>query len=347
MNQVTNARSIIIIDLLYLGDLMFATPFIKNLRMNLPDKRIDMIVNSNFYDLIKTNPDLDNVYAYNKKWGLRQGISFARKLSQNNYDLGLNIHGNWRTAILLKLVNPVYSLGYGGKGRGIFLDQEIKRSEGMHMTEAYLAFLEEIGLKSLTDNIPQLSLSPEASQGIKAFLEGEGVIPGDRLVALNTGGTWPTKRWPAVRFAELADALVKNYDVRPVLTGGKSDLGRVDEIVSLMASEPITAAGRTSLEELAALMEYCELVISNDSGPVHVAAAVGTPTITIFGPSDDIKYRPLGEKHKIVKTGIDCRPCGEHQCPQGHHRCMRDIDVNDIIKLIKDTHATFLTPLKV
>ncbi|QTL96819.1 lipopolysaccharide heptosyltransferase [Iocasia frigidifontis] len=337
MNQVINAKSVIIIDLLYLGDLMFATPFIKNLRMNLPDKRIDMIVNSNFYDLIKTNPDLDNVYAYNKKWGLRQGISFARKLSQNNYDLGLNIHGNWRTAILLKLVNPVYSLGYGGKGRGIFLDQEIKRSEGMHMTEAYLAFLEEIGFKSLTDNIPQLSVSPEASQGIKAFLEGEGVIPGDRLVALNTGGTWPTKRWPIARFAELADALVNNYDVRPVLTGGKSDLGRVDEIVSLMASEPIVAAGRTSLEELAALMECCELVISNDSGPVHVADAVGTASITIFGPSDELKYRPSRKGSRIITAGLDCQPCGEHECPLHHHRCMTEIKVSDIIRIIDES----------
>lgn len=335
--KVITANKIIIIDLLYLGDLIFATPFIRNLRKNLPDKRIDMLVNSNFYDLIKDNPYLDKVYAYNKKWRLGESISFARKLSQNNYDLGLNIHGNWRTAILLKLINPVYSIGYGGKGRGIFLDREIKRPEGMHMTEAYLAFLEEIGLKRLTDNIPQLMVSPEASQGIQDFLKGEEVASGDRLVALNTGGTWPTKRWPLVRFAELADRLVNKYGIRPVFTGGKSDLDRVNQIISLMVSDPIIAAGQTSLEELAALMEYCELVISNDSGPVHVADAVGTATITIFGPSDELKYRPSRKGSRIITAGLDCRPCGEHECPLHHHRCMTDIKVSDIIEIIDES----------
>jgi heptosyltransferase-2/heptosyltransferase-3 len=119
-----------------------------------------------------------------------------------------------------------------------------------------------------------------------------------------------------------------------IFVGSLGDLSLVEEIVGLMKTKPVIVTGKTSLQELAALLARCDLVISNDSGPVHVAAAVGTPTITIFGPSDDVKYRPLGDKHKIVKAQIDCRPCGKHRCPLGHHRCMTEVKVDAIIQEI-------------
>ena len=135
-------------------------------------------------------------------------------------------------------------------------------------------------------------------------------------------------------FCRLGDVLKREYG-KVIFVGSPSDLTIVEEIVDLMETKPVIATGKTSLQELAALLARCDLVISNDSGPVHVAAAVGTPTITIFGPSNDVKFRPLGEKHKIVKTLIDCRPCGEHQCPLGHHRCTTEITEDDIINEIE------------
>ncbi|MCG8513226.1 MAG: lipopolysaccharide heptosyltransferase II [Halanaerobiales bacterium] len=335
MNRLfKKSTRIIVIDLLYLGDLIFALPFIKGLRSNFPDGTIDLVVNSVFYDIMIDNPYLDNLFSYNKKWGIRESLSFARKLSHHKYNLGLNIHGNWRTALLLKLINPEYAIGYGGKGRGIFLDQELKQPKAQHMVDIYLDFLTEIGL-SIEHTLPTMEVPVAARIGIAQLLEKWGIKDNERLIALNTGGTWPTKRWTAQGFAQLADRLNRS-GVRVVFTGSCSDLWEIKKIVALMDSAAIIAAGQTSLKELIALLARCDLVISNDSGPVHVAAAVGTPTITIFGPSDEVKYRPLGEKHRIIKTGIECRPCGEHQCPLGHHRCMRDIKVEDIIGAVKE-----------
>ncbi|MFP4017205.1 MAG: lipopolysaccharide heptosyltransferase II [Halanaerobiales bacterium] len=331
----TNRKNrIILIDLLYLGDLMFATPFLKELRKNFPEARIDMVVNSVFHGLMEDSPFLDNVYSYNKKWSIRESVRFAREIAKNKYDLGLNIHGNWRTALLLKLIKPAYTIGYGGKGRGIFLDRELQPSDEKHMVDNYLDFLRELDLV-VEDGYPQIGVSEEARSSIQNKLTDWGVNSEEELIALNTGGTWPTKRWTVEGFAELADELNRNYG-KVIFIGSQADLERVETIVGYMDTEAIIATGRTTLKELAALLERCTLVISNDSGPVHVASAVGTPTITIFGPSDDRKYRPRGDKHRIVETRIECRPCGEHECPLGHHSCMRDISAEQILKVIRE-----------
>lgn len=328
-----NWQKIIVIDLLYLGDLMFAIPFLSELRKNFPEARIDLIVNSAFHSIVEDNVNLDYVYAYNKKWTIKQSIKFAKDLSQNNYDLGINIHGSWRSAILLKLINPSYTTGFGGKGRGLFLNRKLKQLENQHMVEVYLQVLREMNLK-VESKLPFFKVKEAVSEEVNKKLVNWGIAKKDKLIALNTGGTWPTKRWTIEGFARLGDLLNREYG-KVMLVGSSGDLSIVEEIVNRMETKPMIATGETSLQELAALLARCDLVISNDSGPVHVAAAVGTPTITIFGPSDDVKYRPLGEKHKVVKTAIDCRPCGKHQCPLGHHRCMTEIKVDEIVNVIE------------
>lgn len=323
---------IIIIDLLYLGDLLFATPFIRNLRQNLPESRIDMVVNSNFFSIIEDSPYLDNVYSYNKEWNTRESINFTKKLRKNHYTLGINIHGNWRTAFLLKDIKPDYSVGYGGRGRGIFLDQVIERPADLHMVNTYLKLLEDNGY-TVKDKNTEIGINPASLKKMRGFLRENGYRGKRKVIGLNTGGSWPTKRWPVEKFAKLADRLIAEYNCNIIFLGSKGDLSRIDKIISLMNNRPLVAAGETNLKELAVLESMCDLVISNDSGPVHVAAAAGTPTITIFGPSDEKKYRPLGDKHEIVINELDCRPCGEHKCPLGHHRCMEDIGVDDVLKI--------------
>ena len=335
-------EKIVIIDLLYMGDLIFATPFFRQLKKNYPESQIDFIVNSNFYELIEESPYFDNIYPYDKNWSIKKSWKFARELKENNYDLGINIHGNWRTILLMYLIDADFNIGYGGDGKGLFLDKVIETDARQHMVQSYLQFLEKMGLHRFDNDQIELFINQKAKKNMKNLLNEK--IGKDnkqrlkrndkRLIALNTGGTWATKRWPKEKFAKLADKLkAKGEEV--LFLGGPSDVERVKEIITLMENkEVINVAGKTTLKELAALTEKCDLVISNDSGPIHVSAAVGTSTIAIFGPSDEKKFRPYGSKHKIVKTDIDCRPCGEHECPLGHHNCMNEIKVNDVIKQI-------------
>ena len=372
-------KKIIIIDLLYLGDLLFAHPLLKKLRLNFPDAEIDLVANSNFAEIMRINDNLDNVYSYSKNYSVLESYKFAKKIKKKNYDLGINIHGNWRTALLLKIISPEISIGYGSKGRGIFLDEIIEKKEG-HMIDIYLDFFEQLKnsqlikseLKTISstadskldfadnekldkkaeinnsksdsqvglnieDGIPLLNFDDNYLKSAENIILNSGLNPDKDFIVLNTGGSWQTKRWPQEYFAELADKLIKKGN-RVLFVGGPSDCNRVDKIINMVDNsiDVYNICGQTSLVELAAVLRFADLMISGDTGPVHVAAAVGTNTLTIFGPSDENKYAPRGKfKNIIIKNeGLECRPCGEHRCPLDHHKCMKDIKAEDLIEKI-------------
>ncbi len=330
-----NPRRILVIDLLYLGDLLFATPFFKNLRANYPQARIDLIANANFASILADSDYFDQIYSYDKSWSIKESLSFALAKRKNNYDLGINLHGNWRTAILLRVINPEYNLGFGGRGRGIWLDKELDAlsEQDGHMVDVYLSVLAELGINNYQASEPKLNLNPAVKEQAVKILETEGIDISKELIALNTGGSWPTKRWGKEKFAQLADRLIAEKKAQVIFTGGPSDEARIEEIIAQMKNPATNLAGKTSLAELKAVASLCDLFVSGDTGPVHVANAVGTKVVAIFGPSDESKYRPRGEQAEIILNDkLECRPCGEHQCPLEHHKCMADILVEAVIK---------------
>ena len=338
--DLRNVEKILIMDLLYLGDLLFATPFIRNLRNNFPGVEIDLVANASFSNIVDNNPNLDHVYSYDKSWGIKQSWNFAANIVKNDYDLGLNIHGNWRTILLMSIINPDYNIGVGEeRGKGLFLDHKLLPVKGKHMVNVYLDFLKQLDLKVSSNKKTELIVKKEARKTLQEEILPEEIInrKDKKLIGLNTGGSWPTKRWYKSHFARLADKILTNSDHQVVFFGGPGDVDRVNNIIAKMETTPFNTAGKTSIDELAALAEECDLVISGDSGPVHVAAAVETPTITLFGPSDEKKYRPFGENHQIIKREMECRPCGEHECPLGHHDCMKKLKPEEVYKIIEES----------
>ncbi len=324
---------IVIVNLLYLGDLLFSTPFIRNLRKNYPEAQLDIVVNAKFRDIIKNNPHLDGVYAFDKRWGLKKSCEFAKALRVENYDLGLNIHGSYRSLILTRLINPGYSMGFCQPGGSFFLDRRVLK-EGEHMVEVYLNFLKNLGVQIKAGQELELIIEEKAQERMDSLLTAHRAGQEDILIGLNTGGTWPTKRWTKEGFAGLARLLL-DQGLKIIFLGGAEDLERVQDILDMVECKGsiIEATASTDLMELAALINRCSLVISGDTGPVHVAAALGVPTVTIFGPSDDKKYRPYGPGHEIVKLDLDCQPCGKHNCD--HHTCMKEIRAEDVYRSVQ------------
>ncbi|MGP3778899.1 lipopolysaccharide heptosyltransferase II [Halanaerobium saccharolyticum] len=346
------SKRIIVMDLLYLGDLLFAHPFFEGLRKLFPEARIDLVANSNFSELMRVNPNLDHVYSYNKGWTAARSYKFAKKLRMNNYQLGINIQGNWRTALLLKLISAEKNIGYGGRGRGLFLDEVVEKDNSSHMIELYLEFLnqmqqsqlltknfelQKLKFDSKEDYFPVLRIDETYNQSAAQKIENIGLT--DKFIVLNTGGSWETKRWPEEYFAEIANQLMeKGYKI--LFVGGPSDTERVSYIINKIENRNMiyNLCGKTSLLELAAILKKASLVISGDTGPVHVAAAVGTNTAAIFGPSDEEKYAPCGKAKNILikNTGLYCRPCGEHECPLEHFKCMRELSPEMVVDRIEN-----------
>lgn len=344
-------KRIIIVDLLYLGDLLFAHPFFKGLRELFPEARIDLVANSNFAEIMRVNSNLDHVYSYNKNWTAVRSYKFAKKLKMNNYQLGINIHGNWRTTLLLKFIEAEINIGYGGKGRGIFLDEELESTISSHMIEFYLDCLKQLQESQLLkkylkadqlkpvrneNEFPVLKPDNPCQQRAANKLKNIGLT--DKYITLNTGGSWKTKRWPEEYFAKIALGLQKEgHNV--LFVGGPSDTKRVNYILNKIESKNkiYNLSGQTSLLELAAVLKKSDLLISGDTGPTHVAAAVGTNTLAIFGPSDEEKYAPRGSgKNVLIKNAdLKCRPCGEHECPLEHFKCMKELKPKKVVDRIK------------
>lgn len=351
-----NIKRIVVVDLLYLGDLLFAHPFFEGLRELFPEARIDLVANSNFSEIMRANNNIDHVYSYNKNWTNSRSYSFTKKMKINNYQLGINIHGNWRTALLLKLISAEYSIGYGTKGRGIFLDEEVEKDDSSHMIDSYLDFLNKMQqsqelkenfaaaagenkdqFESQLNNFPVLEFDDVYQQNAEIKLKSVG-LKRDEFIVLNTGGSWKTKRWPEEYFADIANYLVlKDYAV--LFVGSAADQERVKYINNEIENQQLVynLTAKTSLLELAAVLEKSKLMISGDTGPVHVAAAVGTNTAAIFGPSDEKLYAPRGPGNNILFKNVElsCRPCGEHECPLEHFKCMRDLSPEMVVQRLE------------
>lgn len=354
-------KRIIVVDLLYLGDLLFAHPFFNRLRKIFPESRIDLIANSNFAEIMRVNENIDHVYSYNKNCSISRSYSFAKKMKMNNYQLGINIHGNWRTALLLKLISPQKTIGYGSKGRGLFLDEKVNDNISSHMIEHYLKFIDQLSKSELLkdyfennshkidfqnfdlDNKDEQNSVPflkvEADDKKSAAKKLEAINLETDFIVLNSGGSWKTKRWPEKYFAEIADLLAAKGK-KILFVGGPSDKKRAARIFKEIKNKETVynLTGKTSLLELAAILKKAELMISGDTGPVHIAAAVGTDTMTIFGPSDEKLYAPRGRAKNILIKNVDlnCRPCGEHECPLKHFKCMRELKPKMLVQRLED-----------
>jgi heptosyltransferase-2/heptosyltransferase-3 len=195
--------------------------------------------------------------------------------------------------------------------------------------------LQKLNFDSEKNSVPVLRVDEAYNQSAERKLDNIGLK--DEFIVLNTGGSWKTKRWPEEYFAETADQLAeRGFNV--LFVGGPSDKERVSYIINKVENKNkiFNLTGKTTLLELAAVLKRASLVVSGDTGPVHVAAAVGTNTLAIFGPSDEEKYAPRGRgKNILIKNvGLECRPCGEHECPLEHFKCMRELSPEMIVERI-------------
>ena len=347
------ADRFLIINLLYLGDLIFSLPFLAEIKKQRPGLKLDIIANSNFTGLIEGAKFLDAIYSFNKRNSLLESLQFARKIREKNYSVSLNIHGSWRSSLLQFLSCKNYRAGYSRFGQKFILNYSRKWQPGdQHMVEYHLEWIDFLDLE-IPDHpeLPEVEVPVQAMEKLAGKLKNAGFWiknknQPERYIVLNTGGSWESKRWPSENFISLVRLFLENSSYNIVLSGSSNDRVRNERIRAGVraklrnkeSNRVWNAAGRTSIPELLALVAQAELVVSGDTGPAHAAALAGTPVISLFGPSDETMYRPYNFKRsKVIKhEKLSCRPCGEKKCPLGHHRCLREISSARVWSVIKD-----------
>ena len=328
---------ILVIRLDRIGDVVLSTPVLAALRAQFPHAAIAMMVRPACRDLIAGHPHVDEVIEYDKEGAHRSvaaTIRFARRLRRQAFDAAFVLHPTNRSHWIPWLAGIPVRVGFARKSAWLLTHRvPHRKQEGARHEAAYtMELLRCVGATEapLQPRLPPPS--PAAVARIDAVLAGSA-RPGARLVAVHPSASCISKRWMPDRFAHVADRLVAEQGVRVCIVAGVGDAQPAEAMAQAMTQPALNLAGRLTLAELTALLGRCALLISNDSGPVHVAAAVGTPVVDIFGRNQaglsPQRWGPLGEGHIVLQKDVGCVRCLAHACDIAF-RCLTTLEADEV-----------------
>lgn len=336
---------ILIIRLSSIGDVVHALPAVGALRDRYPGCRISWLVEDQAADLLRGYQGIDRVIAV-RKWRLLgdirslrfgQALSVAQELlhelRQDHYDLVIDFQGLLKSGVLACLARGKRRLGYANAREGSHLFYSERAPAPAfhdHAIARHMALLQVLGISDVPVSFA-FYFGPDITARVDAICYQEAIDSGRPAVCFNPATTWPTKLWEQDKAARLCALLHEQCGAQVLLVGAAGDQARLEQIRSLAGPGARNLAGRLSLRELACQVSRSDLMISMDSGPMHIACAVGTPVVALFGPTAPWRTGPFGSGHSVVRTALACSPCFQRgHCPEEHHRCMRDITVEEV-----------------
>ncbi|MCX5668243.1 MAG: lipopolysaccharide heptosyltransferase II [Candidatus Omnitrophica bacterium] len=346
-----SGKRILIVNVNWIGDVIFSTPFIKAIRDAYPDGYIACLLHPRCADILKGSPRIDEIIIYDEE-GRHKGIigklTLILYLRKRSFDMAFILHRSFTKALLTYLSGIKERIGYPTKSRGFLLTRTIGLpEEEVHKVEYFLGLARGYGIK-VSENSYEFFVQDADRESMKKFLKSRGVTDKDRLIVLCPGGNWAPKRWPKKNFARLADMLAEGLSAKIVLSGAKKDSVLVEEIRLVMKSIPVISCGETTLKELGALLERADLVVANDSGPMHLAVAMKSNVIALFGPTSPGLTGPYGKgNYRVIWKTEGCDPstgsgshpealegcevpCYDVTCAD--NRCMALITVEDVFR---------------
>lgn len=331
---------VLLLQTSFLGDSVLTLPLTREIKRLWPRCALSVLTLEKTAELFGAQSCVDEVLIDDKRGktgGLLGLWRLAARLKAARFDLAVVPHRSLRSALLAWLAGIPRRVGFSTSAGRFFLTDAVPFTWLMHDLERNLALLKPFFPAAAPGNAPYLAPEPAAEAALAERLAAEGVPPGARLAGVHPGSAWPTKRWLELRFVELCRRL-KARGVRAVLVGAPQDKELCGRIAS--ASGALDWSGRTDLRELRALMGRLAVFVTNDSGPMHLAAGRGVPTVAIFGATTrELGFFPYGDGHKVLEADLPCRPCGLHghrKCPQGHFLCMKLITTDAVFAAVED-----------
>ena len=314
----------------WVGDAVMTTPALKAVRETFPDAHITVVANPLVAQLFEFHPDCDDVIVYDRQGRHARVVGFLRfvaMLRGRKFDCAILLQNAIEAAVMAFLAGVPKRVGYITDGRRLLLSHPVAIGDAeraLHHTDYYLHMLAQYGV---TTGVKQQSLALRPDE-IRWAAE---ILPRGRFAVINPGAAYGSaKRWVPERFAEVADQLASRYGLAIVLCGGPGEKEIGADIAKAMQSPPQNIIGKTSVRQMMAVLAASNLMITNDSGPMHVAAAFDVPTVAIFGPTDHTTTSPWGTRSQIVRHPVECSPCLLRQCPIDH-RCMQRVTVEDVL----------------
>ena len=321
----------------WIGDAIMTTPAVRAVRKNFPDARISILAKPWVAPVFEDSPHVDETIAYDNSGKL--GVMYmAKRLENRRFDVAILLQNAFEAALVAYLSKIQVRVGYDRDARRLLLTHPVpctRRVRSLHQTHYYNEILRGVGL---VPDGPRLELyfSSEDRKAAGEILRRSNISASERIVGINPSATFgPAKQWFPERFAEVSDRLHREFSTRTLIFGGPKDkeLGR--RVRKTMKSEAVDLSGRTTLKQAIALIAKCDLFITNDSGLMHVAAALNTPQIAIFGSTDHVATGPASSRSRIVRSSAPCSPCLRRHCPLGHMDCMRQIRTGKVLRVAR------------
>ena len=349
-------RSILLIQLGDIGDVVLSFPVIRALRENFPAAKLIVAVRSKAEELIVDCPWVDEVISINKeqrKWyqELVYQKDFFLRLWKFNFDLAIDLRTGTRGAALALFSGARQRIGFyafdGKLWRNKLFTHLVAAQTDIHMAQCYMCLPVSFCLK--TENIWPVMYVPLEKQKIADALLREKNIPLSKLiVAIQPFSLWQYKDWGTDKYIGLINRIRLEYDLPIILTGSADERHRTNEILKKCKEHVYNFAGTTSIGLLAAVLKRCGLFIGGDSAGVHIAAALGTPTVSIFGPSSPAGWAPKGSQHCIIQKSFECVPCLQKGCQgSGISRCLEELDADDVWTVVKGQIEEVLKNFKI
>ena len=339
---------ILVVQTAFLGDVVLTTPLLRELRRAQPRAGIVVLTTPLGAEVLQGLPHVDEIVPFDKRGGEgRPGGTWrlATRLRRARCDLAIAAQRSFRTGLLVWASRAPERVGFERASGAWGYTRRVPWSPTQHAVRRYLELaLAAGGDAERADPRPELAVRNEARHRVREMLGGAGVGIGEPLLAVAPGSIWGTKRWSPEGYAEVARREGER-GLRAVLIGSPAERELCEKVAALAGGRPVVLAGRTSVPEMTALLAMCRALVTNDSGPGHVASAVGTPVVSVFGPTvPAFGYTPFGDRHRIVEhLNLPCRPCHPHgpeRCPLGHHRCMREIGPEQVSAALDEVLAT-------
>jgi heptosyltransferase-2 len=324
----------------WVGDAVLAVPAMKAIRQRFPEAEITLLVRPWVAGVFTSAPFIDKVWSEPRPAGIGDWIRLARSTREKRFDMALLFPNSFESAAIIFLGRVPHRVGYATDGRSWMLTQRIKPSaEKRHQIHYYLDLARAVSAAVDHPSIEIEANDEEKSQARK-LLASTGISPDRHFLVLNPGAAYGSaKRWGEDRFAEAGDALAFELGLDVAIIGSEKERSIGERIRSLMRSRVVVLNGKTSLETLIGVISESSLVLTNDSGPMHIAAALGVPTVAVFGPTDDVATGPYGHRTRIVKEPVDCSPCMLRDCPIDH-RCMTRVSAEAVANAARELLKT-------
>lgn len=345
--MVLTVMEILIVKLSAIGDVVHTLPALDALHHQFPESTIDWVVEEKASDIIKDHPYLEKVIiSKRKRWlknfnkpflwyrTLRDIIGFLRDLRAKKYDVVIDFQGLLKSAMLVFLSRGKRKVGYSNTREmsSLCLNEKVPFYPlDRHAVERNINLVRYLGAKPDEITFP-FNITEENRKKVDHFLSANGLGASNPLIAIHSQAGWATKRWDPLKMARLSDKLIELYGAQVVFTGGSDEISSIGAIMSQMQHSSVNAAGETSLKELAYLLSLSRLMITLDSGPMHIASAMGTPTVVLFGPTAPWRTGPCCNNAIIIRKQLSCSPCFKRECDS--RACMEGISIDEVLEVV-------------